>query len=65
MPETEKEPMRRQQQPKRLRVPLTAKIEAMLEEIKALHSENEKLKSKLAQGGHGRRDGPGAGSKAA
>ena len=27
---------------------LTAKIEAMLEEIKALHSENEKLKSKLA-----------------
>ena len=28
---------------------LTAKIEAMLEEIKALHSENEKLKSKLAK----------------
>lgn len=27
---------------------LNAKIEAMLEEIKALHSENEKLKSKLA-----------------
>ena len=27
----------------------TAKIEAMLEEIKALHSENEKLKSKLAK----------------
>ncbi|MDD3252313.1 MAG: alanine--tRNA ligase [Lachnospiraceae bacterium] len=27
---------------------LTAKIEAMLEEIKALHAENEKLKSKLA-----------------
>lgn len=28
---------------------LTAKIEAMMEEIKALHSENEKLKSKLAK----------------
>ena len=28
---------------------LTAKIEAMLEEIKALHSENEKLKSRLAK----------------
>ena len=28
---------------------LTAKIESMLEEIKALHSENEKLKSKLAR----------------
>ena len=28
---------------------LAAKIEAMLEEIKALHSENEKLKSKLAK----------------
>ena len=28
---------------------LTAKIESMLEEIKALHSENEKLKSKLAK----------------
>ena len=28
---------------------LTAKIEARLEEIKALHSENEKLKSKLAK----------------
>ena len=28
---------------------LTAKIKAMLEEIKALHSENEKLKSKLAK----------------
>ena len=28
---------------------LTAKIEAMLEEIKAFHSENEKLKSKLAK----------------
>ena len=28
---------------------LTAKIEAMLEEIKALHSENEKLRSKLAK----------------
>ena len=26
---------------------LTKKIEAMLEEIKTLHSENEKLKSKL------------------
>lgn len=28
---------------------LTAKIESLLEEIKALHSENEKLKDKLAQ----------------
>jgi alanyl-tRNA synthetase len=28
---------------------LTAKIESLLEEIKALHSENEKLKSKLAK----------------
>ena len=28
---------------------LTSKIESMLEEIKALHSENEKLKSKLAR----------------
>jgi alanyl-tRNA synthetase len=28
---------------------LTAKIEAMMEEIKSLHSENEKLKSKLAK----------------
>ena len=28
---------------------LTAKIEAMMEEIKALHSENEKLKSRLAK----------------
>lgn len=28
---------------------LTAKIEALMEEIKALHSENEKLKSKLAK----------------
>lgn len=28
---------------------LTSKIEAMMEEIKALHSENEKLKSKLAK----------------
>ena len=28
---------------------LTAKIETMMEEIKALHSENEKLKSKLAK----------------
>ncbi len=27
---------------------LTAKIESLLEEIKALNSENEKLKSKLA-----------------
>ena len=41
--------MRQRQQPRRLRAALTAKIEAMLEEIKALHSENEKLKSKLAK----------------
>ena len=32
---------------------LQKKIEAMLEEIKALHSENEKLKSKLANERHG------------
>lgn len=32
---------------------LSAKIEALLEEIKALHSENEKLKSKLAKGALG------------
>ena len=41
---------------------LTAKLESMLDEIKALHSENEKLKSKLANDSLWRCHEPGTGS---
>lgn len=47
--ETEKELLEAAKTVKTTPSSLTAKIESLLEEIKALHSENEKLKSKLAK----------------
>ncbi|SET75320.1 alanyl-tRNA synthetase [Lacrimispora sphenoides] len=47
--ETEKELLEAAKAVKTTPSSLTAKIESLLEEIKALHSENEKLKSKLAK----------------
>ncbi len=47
--ETEKELLEAAKTAKTTPSSLTAKIESLLEEIKALHSENEKLKSKLAK----------------
>ena len=40
---------------------LQTKIESMMEEIKALHSENEKLKEQTCQRGNGRCYGSGSG----
>lgn len=47
--ETEKELLEAAKTAKTTPSSLTAKIESLLEEIKVLHSENEKLKSKLAK----------------
>ncbi|WP_349948879.1 alanine--tRNA ligase [Lacrimispora sp. BS-2] len=47
--ETEKELHEAAKAAKTTPLALTAKIESLLEEIKALHSENEKLKSRLAK----------------
>lgn len=47
--ETEKELLEAAKTAKTTPSTLTAKIESLLEEIKVLHSENEKLKSKLAK----------------
>ncbi|MCI9360606.1 MAG: alanine--tRNA ligase [Hungatella sp.] len=50
---TEEELHRAAKTAKAIPAELTRKIESMMEEIKALHSENEKLKSKLANGAMG------------